>query len=213
MAIESEATNEGVCKKCGKSLSGLKLRKNRQFCSALCRTRFFALERYYKIKSTDEYKAKRRVYEKNWRELNKDAWNERMKKASAKYRAKKKLEKNNSNKNFNEGLIGQQPEKIVTSVTAGDAIENVEGKGQPSQTHTPFNEGLPGQQTRETIYSPELVGADAGRQVEETDQSSQICSCGHGLNNHSYDPESFKGNLACDICDCKNFNARKVILL
>ena len=116
MAIEEEGLIEEVttCIKCGKSLEGLKRRKNRKFCSTLCRTRHFALKRYYEIKSTDEYKAKRKVYEKKWREANKDKWNARMRKASRKYRDKKKLEKQQNqiqNKPLNEDGPGQQVEE------------------------------------------------------------------------------------------------------
>ena len=212
MAIESETTqiNEGVCAKCNKPLSALKYRKNRKFCSALCRTRFFALKRYYDIKSSDEYKEKRRAYEKKWRENNRDKWNERMRNAAARYRAKKKLD---SNKVLDEDLLGQQVEETFTPVTEGDEAGIVEGTDQPSQINTPLDEGLFGQQTEETILPPVLVGADAGRQVEGADQPLQqeFCSCGHSTNNHSYDPESFDGNLACDICDCKNFKKQSYL--
>jgi len=212
MAIESETTqtNEGVCAKCNKPLSVLKYRKNRKFCSPLCRTRFFALKRYHDIKSSDEYKEKRRIYEKNWRENNREKWNERMRNAAIKYRAKKKL---NSNKVLDEGSLGQQAEETFTPVTEGDGTGNVEGADQPSQINTPLNEGLPGQQAGEILSSPVLVGANAGRQVEGADQPLQqeFCSCGHSTNNHSYDPESFDGNLACDICDCKNFKKQSYL--
>ncbi len=222
MAIESETTNEGVCAKCNKSLSDLKFRKNRRFCSTLCRTRYFALKRYNDIKSTDDYKAKRRVYEKSWREANKDKWNARMRKAAAKYRAKKKLEKDNSNKVLDEGLNGQQPEETFTPAAEGDATGNVESIDQPSQLDTSLDEGLPGQQTSETTYSPELLEDEA----EEPDQSSQLiydeastvpepeefCVCGHSSNHHSYDPENLtENNLACDICGCTNFRKQSFL--
>jgi hypothetical protein len=50
--------------------------------------------------------------------------------------------------------------------------------------------------------------------VEGNDQPSQpeqICACGHGLSNHSYDPEGFEGNLACDICGCTNFRKQSFV--
>lgn len=90
----SEATTDN-CIRCGKSLEGLRRRSSRKFCSDLCRTRHFALKRYYEIKDTPGYKAKRSVYEKEWRKNNPEKWKERMKKATQRYRAKKKLEKQN----------------------------------------------------------------------------------------------------------------------
>jgi len=94
MAIEEGVvfpTKRETCMKCKKPLDDdLVRRAARKFCSPLCRTRYFALKRYYDIKATPEYKEKRRAYEKKWREDNKEKWNEKMKIASRKYREKKK---------------------------------------------------------------------------------------------------------------------------
>ena len=119
------------CIRCGKSLEGLP--DSRKFCSPLCRTRYFALKRYHEIKSTPEYKEKRRVYEKKWREENKDAWNEKMKIASRKYREKKKKTKIDTP--IDEGRTGQPSgEGTYTPALEGaDAGRKAEGDDQPSQ--------------------------------------------------------------------------------
>ncbi len=146
MAIEvSEETTtintREECLKCGKSLEGLKRRSSRKFCSDVCRTRHFALKRYYEIRDTPEYRAKRSAYEKKWRLANKDKWNARMKKAAKKYRDKKKLEKAiQSNTPANESSLGQQAgEREITSGGQG-AMPEKEGNDQPSnlQNNTAF---------------------------------------------------------------------------
>jgi len=147
MAIEvsEETTNLNTreeCLKCGKSLEGLKRRSSRKFCSDVCRTRHFALKRYYEIRDTPEYKAKRSAYERKWRIENKDKWNARMKKASKKYRDKKKLLKNQSKTPTYEGAPGQ-PTGEREFISGGQgAMPGAEGNDQPSnlQNNTAFED-------------------------------------------------------------------------
>jgi hypothetical protein len=50
-----------ICKKCKKEI-----KDNRKvFCSTKCAKAFHSLKRYHKIKSTEDYKSKRRVYKLN----------------------------------------------------------------------------------------------------------------------------------------------------
>jgi len=135
MAIESETTKniQDNCIKCGKSLEGLKRRSARKFCSPLCRTRYFALKRYHEIKGTDDYKQKRRVYERKWRAEHKEEWNARMRTAAAKYRAKKKKIQ------LNDGLTGQQTGETMVS-EGDDTTKQVEGHDQPSQPKQDYEE-------------------------------------------------------------------------
>jgi len=37
--------------------------------------------------------------------------------------------------------------------------------------------------------------------------TKEICKCGHHTKDHSYVPEAMDGKLACDKCDCENFEA------
>ena len=71
------------CMKCGKEFE---VRAKKNFCSRVCRYRYFSVKEYYKIKDNPEFKAKRKAYEKAWREKNKDRWNASMKLASQRYR-------------------------------------------------------------------------------------------------------------------------------
>ena len=79
--------------------------KTRKFCSIECNRRFFSLQRYYKIKDTEKYKSYRKKYYKNWLDKNRDKFNASMRKASLKYQARKKVEKeaimNEANKILN----------------------------------------------------------------------------------------------------------------
>ena len=57
--IKNEIINEKkMCKKCNSEI-----KNNRKvFCSDKCAKAFHSLKRYHKIKSTEDYKSKRRLY-------------------------------------------------------------------------------------------------------------------------------------------------------
>jgi hypothetical protein len=54
----NEINSKKICKKCNSEI-----KNNRKiFCSDKCAKAFHSLKRYHKIKSTEDYKTKRRLY-------------------------------------------------------------------------------------------------------------------------------------------------------
>lgn len=84
IANPQKVYDKKACMKCGKEFE---VRAKKNFCSRACRYRYFSVKEYHKIKDNPEFKARRKAYEKSWREKNKDRWNASMKLASQRYRA------------------------------------------------------------------------------------------------------------------------------
>lgn len=82
------------CLRCKKEIIG---NKKKKFCDDKCRTRYFSLRRYYKLRNTPEYQAYRKKYLKQWVEDNRERFNGQMREISRKWqaarRAREKKEK------------------------------------------------------------------------------------------------------------------------
>ena len=101
-----------LCAHCGEEIPITKTKfKTRKFCSVECNRRFFSLQRYHKIKNTEEYKSYRKEYYKKWLDKNRDKFNASMRKASLKYQKKKKEEREKE-REMNPNIIQETEIKV-----------------------------------------------------------------------------------------------------
>jgi hypothetical protein len=114
---KSAPTLSRRCMHCDKIIpdkdeNGFFISAKRKFCDSKCRTRYFSLIRYNRIKNDPEYKKYRKKYFDEWRKVNRDHFNSLMRNYSKAYqtkiRAQKKIEKSerlNKQTNKTKGVL------------------------------------------------------------------------------------------------------------
>lgn len=72
------------CLHCGEEVTG---NRKKKFCDSKCRTRYFSLKRYLRLKDDPAYKAYRKRYYRTWIEKNREHFNEKMREVSRRWQA------------------------------------------------------------------------------------------------------------------------------